>query len=89
MPPKPVLYVTAGFVVVTLLGFTAIRGAPDSTSEWLSPVGPAVTVAAICLWAFRPVAVALAGIYKTHNRPMLDGTWHGQLASDRINPDTG
>lgn len=88
MPPKPVLYVTAGFVIMTLLGLTALRGAPDSTSDWLAPIGPAVTVAAICLWAFDRWLWRWPGIYKTHSRPALDGTWHGQLASDWINPAT-
>jgi hypothetical protein len=63
MPPKPVLYVTAGFVVIALLGFTAIRGAPDTASEWLAPIGPAVTAAALCLWAFDRWIWRWPGIY--------------------------
>ena len=89
MPPKPVLYTTAGLVVLVLLGVTAIRGhAPETASEWLSPIGPAVTVAATGLWLFDRVAWRWPGIRRLHGRPVLHGTWHGELASDWVNPKT-
>jgi hypothetical protein len=89
MPPKPALYTTAALVVVVLLGLTAMRGhAPQSASEWLSPIGPAVTVAATGLWLFDRVIWRWPGIRRLHGRPVLHGTWHGGLASDWVDPKT-
>jgi hypothetical protein len=88
MPAKAVLYVVAALVVL-VLGLTAFRGAPDTPAEWLAPIGPAVAVAPAGLVAFDRWLWRWPGICKLHARPVLHGTWHGTLASDWVNPETG
>lgn len=89
MPARTVLYVVAGLVVAALVAYSAARGhAPQSASEWLSPIGPAVTVAGVGLWLFDRWVWRMPGICKLHGRPVLHGTWHGELASDWVDPQT-
>jgi len=89
MVPRGVLYAVAALVVLALVGHSAIRGhAPENASEWLSPIGPAVTVAALGLFVFDRWAWRLPGIRKLHRRPLLHGTWHGELASSWVDPTT-
>lgn len=89
MPARAVLYVVAGLVVAALVGYSAVRGHdPQSATEWLSPVGPAVTVAGIGLWLFDRWVWRLPGICTLHGRPVLHGTWHGELVSDWVDPQT-
>lgn len=89
MPAKAILFFVAGLVVAALLGYSAIRGhAPESASEWLSPIGPAVTVAGTLLWLFDRYLWRWPGICKLAGRPVLNGTWHGELASDWVDPRT-
>lgn len=89
MPPKPVLQVVAALVVAVLAGFSAVRGhAPESLSEWLAPVGPGVALAGAGLWLFDRYAWRWPGICKMVGRPVLHGTWHGELASHWVNPKT-
>lgn len=69
---------------------TAIRGdLPENPSEWLAPIGPAVTVAGIGLALFNRWVWHFPLIRMLHGRPVLRGTWHGELASQWINPQTG
>jgi hypothetical protein len=88
MPPKPVLFTTAALVVLFLLGFTAIKGQPDTASEWLAPIGPAVATAGAGLWLFDRYAWRWWGVHPLHARPILHGTWQGELVSDWVN-ETG
>jgi len=89
MPSKVVLQATAFTVVVAALIMSAIRGsAPDTLSEWLAPVGPAVVAAGAGLWLFDRHAWRWPGLRRLVGRPLLHGTWHGTLASRWVNPDT-
>jgi hypothetical protein len=89
MPARSALFVVATLVVVGLLLDSAIQGhSPRGISEWLAPIGPAVTVAAAGLWIFDHWAWRQPGIRRLVGRPVLHGTWHGELASDWINPST-
>jgi hypothetical protein len=89
MPAKNVLHVVAGLVVAALVGYSAIRGhAPQSASEWLSPIGPAVTAAVVFLWLWDRYVWRWPGICRLAGRPVLHGTWHGELASDWVDPAT-
>lgn len=89
MPPKVALHTVAVLVVLTLVGVTAVRGAPDTVSEWMAPIAPAVAVAWAGLWLFDRYAWRWPGVRSMVGRPVLDGTWHGELASDWVNPRTG
>src|SRR4051794_28626986 len=89
MPAKIVLQVVAGLVVAALFVATGIRGhAPQNSSEWLSPVGPAVAVAGVGLWLFDRFVWRWPGISKLTGRPVLHGPWQGELASDWNDPET-
>lgn len=89
MPTKNVLYFAAGVVVATLFVYSLIRGrAPDSASEWLSPIGPAVAATGVALWVWDRYVWRWPGICRLAGRPVLHGTWHGELASDWVNPET-
>jgi hypothetical protein len=89
MPARIALYVVAGLVVAALVSYSAVRGhAPQNTAEWLAPIGPAVTVAGISLWLFDRWAWRWPGVCKLHGRPVLHGTWRGELASDWVDPAT-
>jgi hypothetical protein len=50
-------------------------------SEWLAPIGPAVTVAVAGLWVFDRWAWRQPGIRRLLNRPVLRGTWKCELRS--------
>lgn len=90
MPARTALYVVSVLVVVGLLLDSAIRGhSPQTASEWLVPIGPAVTVAAAGLWVFDRWAWRQFGIWRLLGRPVLHGTWHGELVSDWSDPATG
>ena len=89
MPPKVALQTVAVLVVLTLLGLTALRGAPDTVTEWIAPIAPAVAVGWAGLWLFDRYAWRWPGVRNVVGRPVLDGTWHGELASDWVNPKTG
>lgn len=90
MPARAGLYVVAALVVVGLVLDSLLRGhPPESVSEWLMPIGPSVTVAAAGLWLFDRWAWRQPGIRRLLNRPVLHGTWHGELASSWVNPETG
>jgi hypothetical protein len=89
MPPRVALQTVAALVVLTLVAFTAWRGAPDTAAEWMAPIGPAVALAGAGLWAFDRYVWRWRGVRKPVGRPVLDGTWHGELASDWVNPATG
>lgn len=89
MPSKVILYVMAGLSVGTLFVLSLIRGhPPHNASQWLAPVGPAVTVAGIGLWIFDRYAWRWRGVRRLVGRPVLHGTWHGELVSDWVNPET-
>jgi hypothetical protein len=89
MPARTVLQVVAGLAVGALVIFTAARGHPPQTAaEWLSPIGPAVAVAGAGLWLFDRYAWRWPGIRKLVGRPVLHGTWHGELASDWVDLQT-
>jgi hypothetical protein len=79
-----------GVLVVALLAsLAALRGsAPESVSEWLAPVAPAVALAGFGLWVFDGYAWRWPGICKLVGRPVLHGTWHGEIASNWIDPAT-
>jgi hypothetical protein len=90
VPARTVIYFIAGVVVGVLLLYSAIRGdAPDSASEWLAPIGPAVTAAVIGLLAWDRWIWRWPIICKLHGRPVLHGTWRGELASEYESPETG
>lgn len=90
MPARAGLYVVAALVVVGLVLGSALHGhSPHSASEWLAPIGPAVTAAAAGLWVFDRWAWRQPGIRRLHSRPILHGTWHGELASSYKDPRTG
>jgi SMODS-associating 2TM, beta-strand rich effector domain len=89
MPTKTILYAVAGLAVAVLFGISAIRGhAPHNASEWLSPIGPAVAAASIGLWLFDRFLWRWPGIRRLVGRPVLHGTWHGELTSDWVDPET-
>lgn len=72
-----------------LASFVAVRAhAPESVSEWLAPVAPAVALAALALWVFDNYAWRWPGVSKLVGRPILHGTWHGELASNWSDPST-
>lgn len=90
MPARAGLYVVAALVVAGLLMESLIRGnAPESIAEWLAPIGPSVTIAVAGLWIFDRWGWRQFGIRHLHNRPVLRGTWHGELASSWVDPATG
>lgn len=89
MPARTALYVVSALVVAALLLSSAIRGhSPQTASEWLAPIGPAVTMAAVGLWVFDRWAWRQLGVRWLVGRPVLHGTWHGELVSDWIDPET-
>ena len=89
MPPRSVLYTVATIVIGVVLAYGAVRGhLPRTTSEWLSPIGPAVTFAGVILWLFDRWVWRWPGARRLHSRPVLHGTWHGTLASEYIDPET-
>jgi hypothetical protein len=89
-PPRYALYLVGGLVVAGLAASTAIRGhAPNGIAEWLAPVGPSVTIAAVLLWSFSRWLWRLRLLRDLHGIPVLHGTWHGELASEWIDPNTG
>lgn len=90
MPGKVLLYGMAGLTVAVLVLLSLAHGhAPHKASDWLAPVGPAVTLAGIALWLFDRYLWRWPGICKLVRRPVLNGTWHGELQSDWVNPETG
>ena len=89
MPGKVVLYVMAALTVGTLFVLSLTHGhAPHNTSQWLAPIGPAVTVGGLGLWVFDRYAWRWRGVRRLTGRPVLHGTWHGELASDWVDPKT-
>lgn len=89
MPARNVLYFVAGITVAVVLGYSAIRGhTPQTASQWLSPIGPAVTASALILVIFDRWLWRLPGVCNLHGTPVLHGTWHGSLASDWVDPET-
>ena len=90
MPGKVVLYVMAALAVATLVVLSAIHGhAPHTAADWLAPIGPAVSVAGLGLWLFDRYAWRWPGVRRLVGRPVLHGTWHGELASDYETDETG
>lgn len=90
MPSTVALRVVALVVVATIAVLTLLHGhPPQSFTEWLAPVGPAVAVASGLLWVFDRFAWRWPGLRKLVGRPILHGTWHGELASRWVNPTTG
>jgi SMODS-associating 2TM, beta-strand rich effector domain len=90
VPSKNIFYVVAGLVILVLVGYSIGNGhSPRTASEWLTPIGPAVTLAGVMLWLWDrfiwrwPVVRSIAG------RPVLHGTWHGELVSDACDEVTG
>lgn len=82
MPPRPAIYTIVAVAILTLFGYSAVRGhTPATPSEWLAPLGPAVTIAALTLIAFNRWVWRWPGVRKLHGRPLLHGTWHGHVAS--------
>lgn len=89
MPSKNLVYFIAGLSIVAVVGYSAVRGhAPHSATEWLSPLGPAVTTAGVALWLFDARIWRFPGVRRIVGRSVLHGTWHGELASDWVNPET-
>ena len=69
--------------------YAVLRGhLPRTTSEWLAPIGPGVTIAGALLWLFDGWVWRWPGVCRLHSRPVLHGTWHGTLTSDYIDPAT-
>jgi hypothetical protein len=90
MPSKNIFYFVAGLVVVVMIAYSAIHGhPPEHASEWLAPIGPAVTASAILLWLFDRFVWRWPLICKMAKRPMIHGTWHGELVSDARDEVTG
>lgn len=90
LPSKNVLYFVAAIAVFTLIGYSVARGhSPTNASEWLAPIGPAVTASAVLLWLFDRFIWRWPGICKLSRRPAIHGTWHGELASDARDETTG
>jgi hypothetical protein len=90
VPARPVLLIVAGLTIAVLALTSAIRGhLPENLSEWLAPIGPTVTAAAVGLAIFNRWVWHFPLVRKAHGRPVLRGTWHGELASQWINPQTG
>jgi hypothetical protein len=76
------LYVVALLVVVGLVVDAGIRGhSPHGAAEWLSPVGPAVTVSVIGIGAFDRWAWRWPLVDGLVRRPNLHGTWKCDLRS--------
>lgn len=89
MPARTVLYFVAGVVVAAFVLYSAIRGhAPESATEWLAPIGPAASGAAVCLWLWDRWVWRWPAVCKFHGRPVLHGTWQGELASEYERPET-
>lgn len=89
MPARAGLYVTALLVVGGLVLGSVLRGQPPSSpSEWLSPIGPSVALAAAALWLFDRWAWRQIGIRRLVRRPVLHGTWHGEITPKWIDPRT-
>lgn len=90
MPSKVVVQVVALVVVLTGAILALLHGhAPRSAADWLAPIGPAVAAAGALLWAFDRYVWRWRGIHRLVGRPILDGTWHGELASRWVDPETG
>lgn len=90
MPARPVLLVVAGLTIAVLALTSAVRGhLPENLAEWLAPIGPAVTAAGVGLGVFNRWVWHFPLVRKLHGRPVLRGTWHGELASQWISPETG
>jgi hypothetical protein len=89
MPGKVLLYAMAGLTVAVLFVLSLVHGhAPHQASDWLAPIGPAVTVAGVGVWLFDRYLWRWPGICRLVRRPLLHGTWHGELESDWVNPET-
>lgn len=89
MPARNALYVVAALSIAGLAISTSFYGHPPrSLSEWLAPLGPSVAVAVVGLWAFNRWIWRLPLVRNLHGRPLLRGTWHGELASERVDPST-
>ena len=85
MPARNVLLVVAALTIAALALSSAIRGhVPENTSEWLAPIGPAVTVAGAGLAVYNRWVWHFPLIRRLHGRPVLRGTWHGQLTSQWV-----
>jgi hypothetical protein len=90
MPGKVTLYTMVVVTVLAGLLLAAIHGhAPHKLSDWLAPVGPAVTVAGILLWLWDRWVWRWPWVNKLAGRPNLHGTWHGDLVSDWVDRTTG
>jgi hypothetical protein len=90
MLSKVVVQVVALVVVLTSAVLALIHGhAPRSAVDWLAPIGPAVAAAGTLLWAFDRYVWRWPGVRRLVGKPILDGTWHGELASRRVDPKTG
>lgn len=90
MPARAGLYVVAVLVVVGLLLDSLIGGhPPEAASDWLAPIGPSVTIGVAALLIFDRWGWRQPGIRRLTTRPVLHGTWHGEVASRWINPATG
>ncbi len=90
MPAKATLYVTGALVVAVLLADSLIRGhSPAGVAEWLAPIGPGVTAAVVGLWVFDVWAWRQPGIDRLVGRPVLHGTWFGEVAPTWKDPETG
>jgi hypothetical protein len=90
VPSKSVLYVTAALVLAALLIDSVIRGhSPEGVAEWLAPIGPGVSCAIVGLVIFDRWAWRQPGIQRLTGRPVLRGTWFGEVASTWEDPQTG
>lgn len=89
MPARAGLYAIAVLVVVALVLDALLKGhPPEAAAEWLAPIGPSVTVGAAGLWLFDRWAWRQPGLRHLLSRPVLHGTWHGELASSWVDPAT-
>jgi hypothetical protein len=89
LPARAALYVVAALLVAGLVLDSLIRGhPPEAVSEWLAPIGPSVTIGAAGLWIFDRWAWRQPGICRLTSRPVLHGSWHGEIASNWIDPTT-
>jgi hypothetical protein len=90
MPAKIPLQLVAVLTVAAHAVFAAIRGSgPDTASEWLAPVAPAVLAAGALLWLFDRHAWRWQPVRPFTGRPLMYGTWHGTLTTTWEDPATG
>lgn len=86
MPPRSVIQVVASIAVAVYIAIFLLQGGPGGSL--VAPYGLIVFLSGVAFFLFDRWLWRWPQIKRLHGRPILDGTWHGEIRSTWA-PDGG